>query len=93
LLMLLWWDGLMKATKEQGQALLLVDVGLITITQQQWQNDDSKQNEDLCVLENAKGTVLTPNFQGGLVLMLPCQAVIFMTVILLFHSSFRIRGR
>ena len=43
--------------------------------------------------KHAKGTVLIPNFQGGLVLMLPCQAVIFMTVILLFHSSFRIRGR
>ena len=66
----------MKATKEQGQALLLVDVGLTTMTQQQWQNDDSKQNEDLCVLENAKGTVLTPNIQGGLVLMLTCHAVI-----------------
>jgi len=74
--MLLWCVGLMKATKEQGQALLLVDVGLTTMTQQQWQNDDSKQNEDLCVLENAKGTVLTPNIQGGLVLMLPCHAVI-----------------
>ncbi len=66
----------MKATKEQRQALLLVDVGLTTMTQQQWQNDDSKQNEDLCVLENVKGTVLTPNIQGGLVLMLPCHAVI-----------------
>ena len=30
----------------------------------------------ICVLENAKGTVLTPNFQGGLVLMHPCHAVI-----------------
>ncbi len=29
------------------------------------------------MLENAKGTVLTPNFQGGLVLMLPCHTVIF----------------
>ena len=38
--------------------------------------DDSKQNEDLCVLENAKGTVLNPYFKGGLVLMLPCHAVI-----------------
>ena len=33
-------------------------------------------NEDLCVLENAKGTVLTPNIWGGLVLMLPSHAVI-----------------
>ncbi len=49
---------------------------ITTMTQQQWQNDDKKQNEDLCVLENAKGTVLTPNFQGGLVLMLPCHTVI-----------------
>ena len=67
---------LMKATKEQGQALLLVDVGLTTITQQQWQNDDCKQNEHLCVLENAKGMALTPNTQGGFVMMLPCHAVI-----------------
>ena len=29
------------------------------------------------MLENAKGTVLTPNNQGGLVLMLPCHAVIY----------------
>jgi hypothetical protein len=28
------------------------------------------------VLDNAKGTVLTPNIWGGLVLMLPCHAVI-----------------
>ncbi len=39
-------------------------------------DDGAAENEDLCVLENAKGTVLTPNIQGGLVLMLLCHAVI-----------------
>ena len=51
---------------------------ITTMTQQQWQNDDSKQNEDLCVLENAKGMGLTPNFKGGLVLMLPCAKLSFL---------------
>ena len=34
------------------------------------------EDEDLCVLENAKGAVLTSNIWGGLVLMLPRHDVI-----------------
>ena len=85
--MLLWCVGLMKATKEQGQALLLVDVGLTTMTQQQWKNDDSKQNEDLCVLENVKGTMLTPNIRGALFWCFHATLSSQMMVILLFHCA------